>query len=171
MKKSVPNLYSEIIPGSEAAGFSIGESFSDISKRVGTVDWYGPEVSMRNILLGNSGWVGVKRNIGFGNESLLSYRYMNQVVSLFFEKKEKLYRIALGEGYHGNFDGVGIGENLKILESNFEIIFNDADDDFLIKRNGSILTGISFVTDYRASLEDVPQQVIKFISIHDWSLR
>lgn len=53
----------------------------------------------------------------------------------------------------------------------FSILFNDADDDFLLEKNGGILTGISFVTDYRASLEDAPEQVIKFISIHDWSLR
>jgi hypothetical protein len=51
------------------------------------------------------------------------------------------------------------------------VVFNDADDDFLLKKEEGILTGISFVTDYRASLEDAPEQVIRFISIHDWSLR
>ncbi|CAI8864834.1 hypothetical protein EMIT0324P_20196 [Pseudomonas chlororaphis] len=50
-------------------------------------------------------------------------------------------------------------------------MFNDMDDDFLLEKNGEVLTGISFVTDYRASLEHAPEQVIQFISIHDWSLR
>ncbi|AVK08560.1 hypothetical protein CSB93_1284 [Pseudomonas paraeruginosa] len=45
------------------------------------------------------------------------------------------------------------------------------DDDFLIVKDDSILAGISFLTDYRASLEDAPDQIIQYISIHDWSLR
>jgi hypothetical protein len=96
---------------------------------------------------------------------------MNEAVSLYFENSERLYRIAVGEGYHGKFNCVSVGDDLRRLERNFEILFNDADDDFLLKESGNILTGISFITDYRASLEDAPEQVIKFISIHDWSFR
>lgn len=64
-----------------------------------------------------------------------------------------------------------MGDDLRSLERGFDVLFNDADDVFLLRKGGGILTGVGFVTDYRASLEDAPEQVIKFISIHDWSLR
>lgn len=96
---------------------------------------------------------------------------MNEVVSLYFEGSEKLYRIAVGKEYRGGFQGVGVGDDIRCLEKSFNILFNDMDDDFLLERDGVILTGISFVTDYRASLEHAPEQTIQFISIHDWSLR
>lgn len=171
MRNLFPDLYSDLVPGMSAAGFALGESFSNVSKNVGEVDWYGPEVPVRDILLKNNSWVGVKRRIGFGNEFLLSYRFMNEAVSLYFEHSGRLYRIAVGEGYRGKFESVSVGDNLRSLERGFEVLFNDADDDFLLKKNGGILEGISFVTDYRASLEYAPEQVIKFISIHDWSFR
>ncbi|MDH0302160.1 MULTISPECIES: hypothetical protein [unclassified Pseudomonas] len=171
MRNLFPDLSSDLVPGISAAGFSLGESFSDVSEKVGVVDWYGPEVPIRDILLKSHAWIGVKRKIGFGNEFLLSYRFMNEAVSLYFENSGRLYRVAVGEGYCGNFNGVGVGDDLRDLEKEFEILFNDVDDDFLLKGSEGILTGISFVTDYRASLEDAPEQVIRFISIHDWSLR
>lgn len=171
MRDLFPDLCSELVPGKSAAGFSLGDSFSNVSEKVGAVEWYEPQVPVRDILLKNNVWVGIKRKIGFGNELLFSYRFMNEAVSLYFENSGMLYRIAVGEGYRGKFNSVGVGDNLRGLEREFDILFNDADDDFLIRKGGSILTGISFVTDYRASLEDAPEQVIKFISIHDWSLR
>ncbi|WP_230151233.1 hypothetical protein [Pseudomonas brassicacearum] len=171
MRNLFPNLYSDLVPGVAAAGFSLGESFSDVSEKIGRVEWYGPEVPVRDILLKNTSWVGVERRIGFGDEILLSYRYMNEMVSLYFEASGRLYRVAVGDGYLGKFNSVSVGDDLRSLERGFSILFNDADDDFLLEKDGGVLTGISFVTDYRASLEDAPEQVIKFISIHDWSLR
>ncbi|MCU0124251.1 hypothetical protein N8H41_09720 [Pseudomonas vlassakiae] len=171
MRNLFPDLSSDLVPGKSAAGFRLGEAFSDVSEKIGEVDWYGPEVHVRDILLKSQSWIGVKRKIGFGNDFLLSYRFMNEAVSLYFENAGKLYRIAVGEGYCGKFNGVGVGDDIKILERGFEVIFNDADDDFLLKESEDVLTGISFITDYRASLEDVPEQVIIFISVHDWSLR
>ncbi|WP_277965034.1 hypothetical protein [Pseudomonas sp. RIT-To-2] len=171
MKNLFPNLYSDLVPGIAAAGFSLGESFSDVSEKVGRVEWYGPDVPVRDVLLENKSWVGIQRRIGFGNEFLLSYRFMNEAVSLYFEGSGRLYRISVSEGYCGRFNGVGVGSDLRSLEKEFDILFNDVDDDFLIRKNGDILTGISFISDYRASLEDVPEQIIKLVSIHDWSLR
>ncbi|WP_057416910.1 hypothetical protein [Pseudomonas syringae group genomosp. 3] len=171
MRNLFPDLYPDLVPGRSAAGFSLGESFSDVSDKVGEVDWYGPDVPVRDILLKNSSWIGVERRIGFGNEILLSYRFMNEAVSLHFEHTGKLYRIAVGDGYRGEFNSVSVGDDLRKLEREFDVLFNDADDDFILKKSGRILTGISFVTNYRASLEDAPAQVIRFISIHDWSLR
>ncbi|WDG53561.1 hypothetical protein [Pseudomonas chlororaphis] len=171
MNNLLPDLDSELIPGKSAAGFFLGDSFSYVSDNIGKVEWYGPEVHVRDILLKNDSWVGVKRRIGFSDEFVLSYRYMNEVVSLYFEGSEKLYRIAVGKEYRGGFQGVGVGDDIRCLEKSFNILFNDMDDDFLLERDGVILTGISFVTDYRASLEHAPEQTIQFISIHDWSLR
>lgn len=49
------------------------------------------------------GWIGIKRRIGFGGESILSYRFQNEVVSLYFEKRKILYRISVGVGCQGGF--------------------------------------------------------------------
>lgn len=171
MRNLFPDLYSDLVPGMSAAGFFLGESFSNVSKKVGIVEWYGPELPVRDILLKNKSWVGVKRRIGFGNELLFSYRFMNEAVSLYFENSGRLYRIAVGGGYLGKFNSARVGDNLRTLEREFDILFNDADDDFLLKKSGGILMGISIVTDHRASLDHAPEQIIKFISIHDWSLR
>ncbi|MER0042209.1 hypothetical protein [Pseudomonas sp. MGal98] len=171
MRNFFPDLYSGLVPGVSAAGFCLGESLSSVSEKLGVIEWYGPEVIVRDILLKNNSWVGIQRRIGFEDEFLLSCRFMNEVVSLYFEGSKALYRVAVGEGYHGKFNGVGVGDDIRDLEREFDLLFNDADDEFLLKENGRILTGISFVTNYRASLEDAPKQFIKFISIHDWSLR
>jgi hypothetical protein len=167
----LPDLDSDLVPGKAAAGFSLGDSFFEISDKVGQVEWYGPDVHVRDILLGNLGWVGVSRKVGFGDKHILSYRYMNEVVSLYFEESKRLYRIAVGNGYRGGFHGVRPGDSISKLAKFFEIEFNSDDDDFLLISGGEDLLGISFVTDYRASLEDAPEQTIESISIHDWSLR
>lgn len=166
-----PDLESDLIPGKAAAGFTIGEHFADISDQIGRVEWYGPDVHVRDVLIGNPAWVGVKRKIGFGDDFILSYRYMNEVVSLYFEESERLYRIAVGRGYRGSFQGVRPGDSLSKLAQIYSLDFNFDDDEFIAVDHGKDLLGVSFVTDCRASLEDVPEQTIQFISIHDWSLR
>lgn len=118
MKKLLPDLHADLVPGVTAAGFFLGESFVDVGKKIGLVEWYGPEIPVRDILLGSTSWIGVKRRVGFGDEFLLSYRYMNEVVSLYFEGSEKLYRISVGAGYHGCFSGFGVNDDLRSLEKN-----------------------------------------------------
>ena len=39
MKNLFPNLESDLVPGIAAAGFSLGESLSDVSKKVEAVEW------------------------------------------------------------------------------------------------------------------------------------
>ena len=171
MRNLFPDLCSDLVPGISAAGFSLGESFYSVSEKIGVVEWCGPDVTIRDILVKNNSWIGIQRRIGFGNELLLSYRFKNEMVSLYFEDGRRLYRISVGEGYRGTFNGVSVGRDLRSLEKEFDILFNDADDDFLLRKNGEVLTGISLVTGHRASLEDAPEQLVKFISIHDWTLR
>lgn len=38
MRSLFPNLYSDLVPGVAAAGFSLGESFSDVSEKIGRVE-------------------------------------------------------------------------------------------------------------------------------------
>ncbi|WP_156421687.1 hypothetical protein [Pseudomonas orientalis] len=49
MRNLFPDLYSDIVSGVSAAGFSLGESFSSVSEKIGEVEWYGPEVAVRDI--------------------------------------------------------------------------------------------------------------------------
>ncbi len=77
----------------------------------------------------------------------------------------------VGKGYQGKFKSVMPGDDLLLLSDSYELDFNDMDDDFLIIESGRYIEGISFITDYRASLENAPSQKIEYISIHDWSFR
>ncbi|NNJ16155.1 hypothetical protein CSV86_013405 [Pseudomonas putida CSV86] len=171
MKNFFPDLYSDLVPGTSAAGFHLGESLSSVSEKIGLVEWYGPEVMVRDILAKNNSWVGVQRKIGFGEERTLSYRFLNETVSLYFEGSGRLFRITVGERYRGRFNGVAVGDDLRSLGREFDILFNDAEDDFILQRGEDVLMGISFFTDHMAPLDVEPKQFIKFISIHDWSVR
>lgn len=171
MKQLIPNLNADLIPGISAAGFTIGESLADIEAKIGPVERHGPDMAIRDILLSNNEWILVERRIGFEEEYVLSYRYMNELVSLYFETRKTLYRVAVGKGYRGGYFGLKPGDSILNLSKVFELDFNPDEDEFLIKRNNNDILGISFVTDYRAPLEHTPEQTIQFISIHDWSLR
>lgn len=170
-----PDLMAELIPAKGAAGFEIGEGFDSILKRVGFVEWHDKDSTLDEKLSSNTGWIGVKSRCGLpGGPCTLvqSLIYMNDVICLEFEESLRLYRVDVGKGYGGSFFGVKPGDDLRNLEgAGFGVLFNDMDDDFLIVKDESILAGISFLTDYRASLEDAPDQIIQYISIHDWSLR
>jgi len=171
MKKIFPNLGSDLIPGVSAAGFTIGESLADIEEKIGVVERYGSDVHIRDILLRSTGWIAVERRVGFEEKFVFSYRYMNELVSLYFEDRKVLYRISVGKGYQGAYYGVRPGDSISRLSELYDVDFNSDEDEFLAMKDGKDILGISFVTDYRASLEHAPEQTIQFISIHDWSLR
>lgn len=170
----VPDLMAELTPSKCAAGFKVGECFDTVEELIGVVEWYDKDSTLDQRISSNIGWMGVVSKCGFpgGPYTIVkSLVYMNNVVSLEFEENLKLYRVCVGRGYGGSFAGVRPGDRLRSLEASFDIIFNDMDDDFLLEAGGKILEGVSFITDYRASLEHAPEQTIQFISIHDWSLR
>jgi len=171
MKKLIPDLDADLVPGVCAAGFTIGESLVDIEAKIGAVERYGPGVPIRDALLRSNGWIAVERRVGFGEEFIFSYRYMNELVSLYFEGRKVLYRVAVGKGYQGSYFGVRPGDSISKLSKLFDVDFNSDEDEFLVVKDNKDVLGVSFVTDYRASLEHAPEQTIQFISIHDWSLR
>jgi len=169
-----PDLDASLIPGVSAAGFELGESISTVVKKIGAVSWYESDSSVDNVLAQNSSWVGLRLKCGSAielDETVFSYVYLNETISLYFEGGGRLYRVAVGKGYRGSFNGIKPGDDLRPPDGGFDILFNDMDDDFLLVKDEKILEGISFVTDYRASLEHAPEQAIQFISIHNWSLR
>lgn len=49
--------------------------------------------------------------------------------------------------------------------------FDGGDEVFYINNDCKFIKGIYLQSDKLQPLEDDPQQVITFISIHDWSLR
>lgn len=77
----------------------------------------------------------------------------------------------MGKGYLGSFRGVKPGGSILGLSKHYRIDFNCEDDEFIVFEGGSVLDGISFITDNRASLERAPEQEIQYISIHDWTFR
>jgi hypothetical protein len=174
MTMLVPDLMADLIPSKSAAGVNLGEHFDMIQKKIGSIEWYDRDAKLAERLTSSSGWIGVTSRCGIpgGPYTIIrSLVYMDAVVCLEFEESSRLYRICVGNGYAGNFVGVRPGDRLRFLEESFDILFNDVDDEFLLVRDKKILDGISFLTDFRASLENVPEQVIQYISIHDWSLR
>lgn len=173
MEVMTPDLYGDLVPGLSGAGFRLGESLETVEKRIGVVKWLENDCNLQDVLSKNSGWVGVVSKIGQAtglNLKEISFSYMDDVVSLFFEEKI-LYRILVGKGYLGSFRGVKSGDNISGLSKFYRLDFNDEDDEFLVVEDDSAVEGISFIMDYRASLEYAPEQEIQYISIHDWSLR
>lgn len=169
-----PDLYADLVPGLSGAGFRLGESLESVEKRLGVVKWFENDCNLQDVLSKNSGWVGVVSKIGQAtgiNLKEISFSYMNDVVSLFFEEKKILYRILVGKGYLGSFRGVKSGGSILGLSKYYRIDFNCEDDEFIVFEGDSVLEGISFITDYRASLECAPEQEIQYISIHDWTFR
>ena len=171
----IPDLMAELIPSKSAAGFILGEDIYSIQKRIGPVAWYENDLTLTEKLLSNEGWIGVKSK-QWSSENICKYIYsliyMDDVICLDFESSLKLCRIDIGKGYEGDFHGIKPGDDLlKLEQTGFEVFFNDSDDDFLILDDGCILVGISFMTDYRASLKVAPNQKIQYISIRNWSFR
>jgi len=174
MTMFVPDLMADLVPSKSAAGFNLGGHFDIIQKEIGSVEWYEKDAKLSEKLASNSGWIGVVSKCGIPGGSYTAVRsliYMDNVVCLEFEENLRLYRVYVGNGYVGNFIGVRPGDRLLSLEKDFDILFNDMDDEFLLVKDGKILEGICFLTDYRAPLENAPEQTIQFISIHDWFLR
>lgn len=171
---SAPDLEAEIVPGVRAAGFALGETYDSIARRIGHVEWYQADASLESIIVNNSAWIGVNWPVGTAlklGKTIQSFVYKDNIVRLLFGESKRLYRIAIGRGYQGRFHQVLPGDDLSLLESSFELDFNDHDEDFLILKDGHFVEGISFITDYRASLEHAPDQTIEHISVHNWSLR
>lgn len=170
----VPDIGAEIVSGVSAAGFMLGDSFLSVMKSIGEVSWYESDSGVHELLRKNKGWVGVRKRLGSSGGcggQIITLTYMNSLVVLVFENSEILYQVVVGDGYLGGFQGVKVGDSLLLLEKEFELDFNDVDDEFLILNKGEYISGISFVTDYRASLLHAPNQIIKHISVHDWELR
>ncbi|MDT3723221.1 hypothetical protein [Pseudomonas oryzihabitans] len=171
----VPDLIAELVPAKAAAGFEVGDDFNSILKRVGFVGWHNKDSELDGKIYSNTGWIGVRSRSGFpgGPYTLVqSLIYLDDVVCLEFEENFKLYRIDVGRGYRGGFFGVRPGDELRALErAGFDVFFNDMDDNFLLIKEGKVLEGISFSTNYRSSLSNAPDQIVEYISIHDWSLR
>ena len=125
-------------------------------------------------MINSAGWLGVRSKVGtaIGLDNIAqSFSYRNDLVSLDFGDDKKLYRIVVGKGYQGKFKSVIPSDDLLLLNDCYDLDFNDVDDEFLIIESGRYIEGISFITDYRASLEHAPSQKIESISIHDWSFR
>ncbi|MCI0996544.1 hypothetical protein HWD95_21830 [Pseudomonas corrugata] len=167
----VPDIEAEIIPEVGAAGFMLGDSYLSVLGLVGAVSWYESDSGIHELLHKNKGWIGVRKRLGPRGDggSIITLTYMNSLIVLAFENSATLYQIILGDGYFGSFQGVRVGDSLSSLEKDFELDFND--DEFLVLNEGGYVVGISFITDYRASLLCAPNQTIKYISVHDWALR
>ncbi|WP_277761772.1 hypothetical protein [Pseudomonas sp. A34-9] len=166
-----PDMDADLNPEVSAAGFQLGVSLSSVMKLIGPVAWYEDNSEIHELLGKNSGWIGVKKKSGCQGNDAVNLTFKNSCVQLVFEQREILYQIVVGGAYSGAFAGVRVGDDLLALQTDFEIDFNDMDDEFLILDKGEYISGISFVTDHRASLLHSPNQIIKHISVHDWRFR
>ena len=170
-----PDLMADLVPAKSVAGFSIGEDLRSIQKKIGVVEWHEKDFHLEDKLLLNDGWIGVTSKCGIPGGAFTVIRsliYKNDIISLEFEESLKLYRVDVGDGYMGSFCGVKVGDSITDLNNaGFHLTFNDMDDDFLIEKGGEVVEGISFLTNYRAALESAAVQTIRYISVHDWSMR
>ena len=170
----IPDVSQPIIPGVRGAGFSLGADLHETLAQIGNISWIESNPNLNCKLKNNLKWIGVNsqcRPANSATTTIHSLIFGNYIVSLDFGQTNKLYRILVGKGYTGTFNKTGVGDNLSSLKKQYEIEFNDMDDEFTLSNNSIHVYGISFITNYRISLEHVPDQTIEYISIHDWSLQ
>jgi len=108
--------------------------------------------------------------VGVG-KTIQSLVYRNKVATLEFGDARTLFRIIVGSGHRERTGPVLPGGGLSLLRQMFELDLNDMDDEFMLLKDGRHIEGVSFLTDYRASLDHAPDRTIEYISVHNWSLR
>lgn len=168
MNMITPNLDADIIPLKSAAGIDIGLSFDEFLKyskhKLVNDEEYNNPSSTKGL------WYVVHhKGISSVGKEFDSYscRWNNDVILRFDgTPKKTLYGIIVSGDYKGSlFDELRIGDRLDKLLYKYDLDFY-ADGHFLVyKDNPDDAVPIEIGTDYLASYEDVPNQIIQLFYV------
>jgi hypothetical protein len=169
------DLNADIVPGTSAAGFRIGQTFADIqlaelSHHV-VRKWDESQGQLGFAIEETEDWLLSEVHVRTRPKRPLTFLYFNRgMVTLHFNAGGILYWISVWNGYRGCFaDAIQIGDRLdKVLT--FTNLFHDSGDEMHYPAEDSPIRGIGFIAEDRP-LEDAPDQIIRGISVQDWSLQ
>lgn len=168
MKKFIPHLNADIIPLKSAAGIDIGLSFDEFLKHAPHKLVDNEEYNKLSNTQGLWYVIHHKGTNSLGKEfDAYACRWNNDVVLQFDGKPTKiLYGIIVSDNYKGSlFNELRINDRLDKLSSQYDLEFY-ADGHFLIdKEDADIYVPIEIGTDYLASYEDVPNQIIRLFYV------
>jgi hypothetical protein len=157
------DLTQSLPAGSPAFGFNLGESFEAILKII-DLSIQINESGDQPFLQHNNAWKFNRYSYGLDGDFYDVLSYKNDALQLVFHS-EILTEIILGRGYKGDFLGIRIGNQLPEKIERYDVFFNDQQDEFLLRNENGFLEGISFGTNCRSSLENVPFQIIEKIRL------
>ena len=164
-------LDADLIPGTSAAGFSIGVRLSDCRRllREAAVVEYRPGFNLVEAVDRNTGVLVVRNYFPLGSGHTAVF-YGADVVRLGFNANEELFEVSVHEGYRGRaFGRVGIGSHLREVRELFPVFYDGGDEMYYPDRGlaPDAPLGIAF----HAPQEEQPDRAaILGISVHDWEL-
>lgn len=166
------DIDASILPGISAAGFSLGSGFEEILADLpNPLRWNRSlGLSLSNCVADCPGWVSASLNeITSGGRSGEALYFGNGKVAMSFNAAGILYNISVFEGYRGLLWGaIKVGDPLsKVLETCG--LFYDAGDEMHYP-TGEQVNGLAFIAE-ADPIEDLPDQRIDGISVHDWKLQ
>ncbi|MBG6079144.1 hypothetical protein [Rubrivivax gelatinosus] len=163
------DLHAPIEPASSAAGFRIGQRFSDLNAAfVGAhvVEYY-EGFNLNRALNENTGVLVVSR---FGVGAGCSVYFGPQTVRLVFSDNKVLGCIYLFDGYLGVYRGTPIGAPLSSISAVEPISFDEGDEMYYrVDPSGEYLQGLSIVAA-KANFVEHERTLIHGYCVHDWSI-
>lgn len=160
------NNCAEIVPGKGAAGFALGASINEVKASIGNLDgWQSNNgVTLYEAIRSESGWLAYVRENG---EEVLYFG--NGMIELHFSAEGVLFNIFLSDGYAGTLWGdVKVGSLLSMAQQHYQLEYDEGDEMHYPAEDCAV-TGVSFYAD-ESPLDEVPDQIISGISVHDWSI-
>lgn len=174
MNLKLIDLYAEVIPEKSAAGFILGQRIEYIKSSITELIHWDQESgkSLQEAIYSTSQWLEVFESdlsINKAARGVILY-FGRGAITLHFNENGILYDIYVSEGYSGHlWNRIKIGCALSSVQDFCELFYDDADE-MHYPTEGSSISGISFYAEEQ-SFSCSPDQIIKVISIHNWSLK
>lgn len=169
------DLNADIVPGTSAAGFRIGQTSAEIQlaelSYYPEVIWHESQGPLSIAIDETKGWLSCDvRKLTMPERRGTFLWYNHGAVNLQFNADGLLYCISVWQGYAGRFaDAIRIGDRLdKVLA--FTDVFHDSGDEAHYPVEESPIRGIGFFAE-DTPLANSPDQLIRGISVQDWSLQ
>lgn len=163
------DLHAPVIPGTSAAGFTIGMDIrvlSDILASALIVNYH-PDFNLVQAIRHNEGVLDVR---GFANNEGASLLFGPDTVRLTFNAHGKLGSIYLFSGYLGRYGNATIGSPLSLIAESTPLIYDDGDEMYYpTDELGEYKPGLAIVaTAVDPAL--YPHTAVQGFCVHDWSL-
>ena len=163
------DLFADIIPGNSAAGFALGQRFSE--EDFGPITrWNVGKGTLMEVTASTEGWLRVDvAQISFEATGGHILHYHRGAVDLHYSSAGILYSITVCSGYLGKYaEEIGVGDRVDSVLRHAQLWY-DSGDELLYPAIESGVQGIAFLGTSRPLDED-QDQLIFGIVVYDWDL-